>query len=316
MSVAFVGLTAVAGAGIERLRTRALIRRLAVAEHAATTDPLTGLANRTGLRREFERLRARADVRRRQVVLILLTWMASSRSTTTFGHGTGDRVLVEVADRLTRFRPHGRSVLAARLGGDEFVVVFPAESAWAVDSTGTELIQQVRAAIAAVSSGTHIVFPSASVGLAYESACGATLGAARRRGFSHVPGETLRVPSLRDQAIGCMEARAIAASLIAGAELETPGDARATGLTAARPSEEKDDHDARACWMFLADPNGTVISAQDLAEGIVVLDCTGTDPDPSGELDRQRCSLGCAAESSSAVVADSGCRALRDPPSK
>ena len=81
---------------------------------AASTDPLTGLANRAGFTS-----RSRAAGPDATVVLLDLDGFKGVND--TLGHAAGDLVLVEVADRL-------RAVcrdddLVARLGGDEFVVL-------------------------------------------------------------------------------------------------------------------------------------------------------------------------------------------------
>jgi diguanylate cyclase (GGDEF)-like protein/PAS domain S-box-containing protein len=81
---------------------------------AAFTDPLTGLANRA---RFTACCRQAGD----DATVVLLDLDGFKGVNDTLGHAAGDRVLVEVADRL-------RAVcrdddLVARLGGDEFVVL-------------------------------------------------------------------------------------------------------------------------------------------------------------------------------------------------
>jgi diguanylate cyclase (GGDEF)-like protein len=87
----------------------------------ARTDPLTGIANRAGIR-EILRNAAQAwqeDHRPLSVVAIDLD--AFKEVNDTYGHDAGDAVLVNLA-RLVRDRIRSSDTLA-RWGGDEFVVV-------------------------------------------------------------------------------------------------------------------------------------------------------------------------------------------------
>jgi diguanylate cyclase (GGDEF)-like protein/PAS domain S-box-containing protein len=103
----------------ENLRTEnALLAR------EASTDALTGLANR----REFEhRLAdewARAAAARQQVGLVVVDVDHFKKYNDRYGHAAGDRCLAAVARALhgTLRRP---SDLCARYGGEEFVVLLP-----------------------------------------------------------------------------------------------------------------------------------------------------------------------------------------------
>ena len=88
--------------------------------HAATHDPLTGLANRRQLLDEgTEQLTNRHADGVSALVLIDLNHFKEIND--TLGHGAGDRVLTQVAERLrAAARPDD---LVARLGGDEFAVL-------------------------------------------------------------------------------------------------------------------------------------------------------------------------------------------------
>ncbi|HEY3141135.1 MAG TPA: GGDEF domain-containing protein [Acidimicrobiales bacterium] len=91
-------------------------RRNQALQRAAVTDPLTGVGNRSALRR---RLDAAGDD---EVSLAFVDLDDFKAVNDTYGHDAGDTVLREVARRL------GVSVreddLVVRLGGDEFAVVF------------------------------------------------------------------------------------------------------------------------------------------------------------------------------------------------
>jgi diguanylate cyclase (GGDEF)-like protein len=87
----------------------------------ATRDVLTGLANRALF---SDRLRQAAARQRRhaQGLAVLFCDLDGFKPVNdAFGHATGDRVLVEVAERLERVTRDADTV--ARVGGDEFVIV-------------------------------------------------------------------------------------------------------------------------------------------------------------------------------------------------
>ena len=97
--------------------------RLARLRLAASTDPLTGLANRTVL---FDRLSleiARARRHGHPVALGILDLDSFKPFNDRYGHVAGDRLLVEVGRAL--LDSIRDTDLAARFGGDEFVVLLP-----------------------------------------------------------------------------------------------------------------------------------------------------------------------------------------------
>lgn len=101
----------------------ALADRLARLRLAASTDPLTSLANRTVL---FDRIRleiARARRNAHPVALAILDLDGFKGFNDRHGHVAGDRLLVAVAAAITQAIRD--TDLAARFGGDEFVVLLP-----------------------------------------------------------------------------------------------------------------------------------------------------------------------------------------------
>ena len=104
---------------IQRLRTSQLTLQIQ-SEHLATeaaTDPLTGLANRTGLARGGARLQAEGA----SCSVMLLDLDKFKPINDALGHDAGDAVLRAVAQRLQAQMRAGD--LVARLGGDEFVIL-------------------------------------------------------------------------------------------------------------------------------------------------------------------------------------------------
>ena len=87
----------------------------------AVQDPLTGLPNRRWFLDALARATARADRSGRPVGVLLADVDDFKLVNDTLGHAAGDRLLVELARRVSgALRP---SDTVARLGGDEFVVL-------------------------------------------------------------------------------------------------------------------------------------------------------------------------------------------------
>ncbi|WP_077032799.1 diguanylate cyclase [Pelomonas sp. KK5] len=90
-------------------------------ELQATTDALTGLANRRSLLKSLPLAMRRAQRTGRALALIFLDLDGFKSVNDNFGHEAGDRVLIEFARRL---RVSVRETdTPARLAGDEFVVI-------------------------------------------------------------------------------------------------------------------------------------------------------------------------------------------------
>lgn len=87
----------------------------------ATTDPLTGLPNRSVLQDRLKQALVRTQRDQSQVGLIFIDLDRFKVLNDVFGHDAGDEVLRQVASRLESTR-HDDDI-AVRLGGDEFVVL-------------------------------------------------------------------------------------------------------------------------------------------------------------------------------------------------
>lgn len=107
---------------------------------AADTDIVTGLANRRHLVRE---IREALEAPRARVALVLVDVDRFSEINETFGHRTGDAVLIRIGERLRVLA--GDAGVVARPGGDEFVILFRDVPG---SRTAMELAQSVQDALA------------------------------------------------------------------------------------------------------------------------------------------------------------------------
>lgn len=89
--------------------------------HLAQHDALTGLPNRFTLAAHLEHALARAERSGEKVGLMFIDLDNFKNINDTLGHHIGDRLLCEVARRISR--AVRKSDIVARIGGDEFVVV-------------------------------------------------------------------------------------------------------------------------------------------------------------------------------------------------
>ncbi|GJE27393.1 GGDEF domain-containing protein [Methylobacterium organophilum] len=86
----------------------------------ARSDPLTGLANRLGLREAFRKAPRGRDTK---IALHFFDLDGFKPVNDRFGHAAGDALLQALSQRLRALL--GEAELAARTGGDEFVVLQP-----------------------------------------------------------------------------------------------------------------------------------------------------------------------------------------------
>ena len=130
--------------------------------HQAFHDPLTGLANRALFRDRVEHALRRRRRFAGSVAVLFLDLDDFKTVNDSRGHMVGDRLLVEVAERLGSCLRSGDT--AARLGGDEFAVLLEDASDMAEAGTVAErIIEALREPLRLEDCGMSI---SASIGIA------------------------------------------------------------------------------------------------------------------------------------------------------
>jgi diguanylate cyclase (GGDEF)-like protein/PAS domain S-box-containing protein len=139
--------------------------------HLAHFDQLTGLPNRVSLQKDIDQiLKERADDPARPITVAMLDLDGFKDVNDTLGQPIGDRLLQEVARRLTSASNEAR---VYRLGGDEFVLL--------LDRCGdplvaTEVVETILKHLTAqFDLDGHQLFVAATVGLAIAPAHGSNV---------------------------------------------------------------------------------------------------------------------------------------------
>ena len=128
----------------------------------ASHDPLTNLANRRGLNDRLAAVVSQYDAAEGTAALLYMDLNEFKLVNDTYGHDTGDELIVAVANRLRSAVRSG--TLVCRVGGDEFVIVLEdVQSASAAVATGNRILEQVQAEPVPCRKATLI--PSLSMGI-------------------------------------------------------------------------------------------------------------------------------------------------------
>jgi diguanylate cyclase (GGDEF)-like protein len=136
---------------------RLLSRTLRAVEHQASTDQLTGLANR---HRFHDKWASALGESVGPTALLYIDLDGFKPVNDAFGHEAGDAVLIAVAERLGGIMRAGDVV--ARLGGDEFAVILP----WTDDRTADAVAERILQALAEpFETPTRPVYIGASIGV-------------------------------------------------------------------------------------------------------------------------------------------------------
>ncbi len=148
--------------------------------YLAFYDPLTSLPNRRSFNEQLNRILKRSQRHDSSAALLFIDLDHFKRINDSIGHGRGDRLLVEIAKRLTNelreddainyFSDHSdndaeRNTEIARLGGDEFTVVLSdIDDTTAVESVARRILNSLSQPIP-LQSHNPVVTPSIGIAL-------------------------------------------------------------------------------------------------------------------------------------------------------
>ena len=145
-------------------------------ETLSYTDALTGLPNRRLLADRIEVALAQAKRDGTPFALLFLNLDRFNHINETLGRGFGDRVLLDVADRISGCVREVDTV--ARLGGDEFVVLANQADARGAEATAWRVMEALKRPF---TQGGMSFTVTASVGIALYPSDGASMDALMRR---------------------------------------------------------------------------------------------------------------------------------------
>ncbi len=131
----------------------------------ALTDALTGLFNRHYLAAHLSRMLARIAETRKPVSVIMVDVDNFKQINDAHGHGVGDRVLKELAGRLSRNLRNFD--LVARYGGEEFLIVMPDAGQAGALLVAERLRSQLAARPIALEDGSAELLVTVSMGLTW-----------------------------------------------------------------------------------------------------------------------------------------------------
>jgi diguanylate cyclase (GGDEF)-like protein/PAS domain S-box-containing protein len=142
----------------------------AKAEQLATHDFLTGLPNRVLLLDRIVQALALAKRKHQMVAVFSLDIDDFKKVNDTYGHGEGDRLLVEFATRAKNILRESDTL--TRLGGDEFLLLAPEiESDVQVETMANRILERMRQPF---QLGEATILPTLSMGIALYPRHGAT----------------------------------------------------------------------------------------------------------------------------------------------
>jgi diguanylate cyclase (GGDEF)-like protein len=154
MNIGFVPLIFIPLYAVQRMAKLSAQR-----DRAVRLDPLSGLANRAGLKAAFHDIDA--DGESGTLALLLADLDEFKHVNDALGHEVGDQLLVAVGQRLARLPIHGGTI--ARLGGDEFALLTTVRAATEANDLAAEVVAALSEPL---SLGGLRVDISASIGVA------------------------------------------------------------------------------------------------------------------------------------------------------
>jgi diguanylate cyclase (GGDEF)-like protein len=163
------------GVGSDVTEQRASADRIA---HLARFDGLTGLPNRLFIHETLGGALEQATAWRRRCAFLMMDLDRFKAVNDTLGHPIGDRLLAQVASRLTQLCADSDNIIAGRLGGDEFgVVIREIDGIDAIEALGRRIIEVVSRPY---EIDQHTLYVGASLGYAIGPRDGATVEALTR----------------------------------------------------------------------------------------------------------------------------------------
>lgn len=133
-------------------------------QHYGSVDALTGLHNRYWFNSMFRRQFIRSSIGNTSFSIIMADIDNFKELNDTYGHLTGDQVLYETAQIISKNTRPGEMV--ARYGGDEFVIMLPDKDLETAKFIADRLLEAMRKALPIPCGDRNVFRPTLSMGLA------------------------------------------------------------------------------------------------------------------------------------------------------
>ncbi|GAB2863365.1 hypothetical protein GCM10027277_35040 [Pseudoduganella ginsengisoli] len=144
-------------------RTLELLMANTKLEQLATTDPLTGIANRRKMTEHIAKELERVRRLRHPLALLMVDIDHFKRINDTYGHEAGDRAIIAVANMLSASLRAIDTV--ARFGGEEFVLLMP-ETDLETAGLAAERLREAASLLAVEVDGGLAIALTISIGVA------------------------------------------------------------------------------------------------------------------------------------------------------
>jgi len=151
---------------------RQLAEKIEEVSRLAWQDQLTKLPNRPYFRDRLVQMLAAADRSKRQVALLLFDIDGFKAVNDTLGHEAGDRLLLEIAERVGRRVRQADTF--ARVGGDEFVILLD------IGRERNDAVPVAETVVATISEIDMFVAQGLRVGASVGIACSGTMAGRER----------------------------------------------------------------------------------------------------------------------------------------
>lgn len=129
----------------------------------ATTDSLTGTANRRAIMEALERDYSHAQRHHRPISILMIDADHFKQINDSFGHQVGDQVLIKLASVIQSCLRNSDRL--GRIGGEEFIAILPDASAEQAGHVADRLLQAVAEASVNIRGHSYVKF-TVSIGIA------------------------------------------------------------------------------------------------------------------------------------------------------
>jgi diguanylate cyclase (GGDEF)-like protein len=138
-----------------------LLKQKEILEYQATHDALTGLPNRTLFNDRLNQSIQKAKRNKTQIALLFIDLDHFKEINDSLGHGTGDKVLQSVAQRLKDVARKEDTL--ARLGGDEFIIIL--EDVKSIEDVVSSSQKFLKTLLKPISVNSQDMYLSNSIGI-------------------------------------------------------------------------------------------------------------------------------------------------------